>query len=156
MPTKVRLRTDLKDRRYTVRVDGAMQLWIEQQAAAGGSRGGQEFIRRVLEREKNGRNTAFDSLESKLAATLGRQAQALETVRNEGLANHATILALAQLILSTVPLPGKDNRLILEANFAKRYAQFLQSIGIGLRTTFAESLQQVIEESIEAAEDAKY
>jgi hypothetical protein len=156
MPTKARLRTDLKDRRYTVRVDGAMQLWIEQQAAAGGSRGGQEFIRRVLEREKNGRNTAFDSLESKLAATLGRQAQALETVRNEGLANHATILALAQLILSTVPLPGKDNRLILEANFAKRYAQFLQSIGIGLRTTFAESLQQVIEESIEAAEDAKY
>lgn len=156
MPTKARLRTDLKDRRYTVRVDGAMQLWIEQQAAAGGSRGGQEFIRRVLEREKNGRNTAFDSLESKLAATLGRQAQVLETVRNEGLANHATILALAQLILSTVPLPGKDNRLILEANFAKRYAQFLQSIGIGLRTTFAESLQQVIEESIEAAEDAKY
>ena len=156
MSTKVRLRTDLKDRRYTVRVDGAMQLWIEQQAVAGGSRGGQEFIRRVLEREKNGRNTAFDSLESKLAATLGRQAQALETVRNEGLANHATILALAQLILSTVPLPGKDNRLILEANFAKRYAQFLQSIGIGLRTTFAESLQQVIEESIEAAEDAKY
>lgn len=156
MPTKARLRTDLKDRRYTVRVDGAMQLWIEQQAAAGGSRGGQEFIRRVLERERNGRNTAFDSLESKLAATLGRQAQALETVRNEGLANHATILALAQLILSTVPLPGKDNRLILEANFAKRYAQFLQSIGIGLRTTFAESLQQVIEESIEAAEDAKY
>ncbi len=156
MPTKARLRTDLKDRRYTVRVDGAMQLWIEQQAAAGGSRGGQEFIRRVLEREKNGRNTAFDSLESKLAATLARQAQALETVRNEGLANHATILALAQLILSTVPLPGKDNRLILEANFAKRYAQFLQSIGIGLRTTFAESLQQVIEESIEAAEDAKY
>jgi hypothetical protein len=156
MPTKARLRTDLKDRRYTVRVDGAMQRWIEEQAAAGGSRGGQEFIRRVLEREKNGRNTAFDSLESKLAATLGRQAQALETVRNEGLANHATILALAQLILSTVPLPGKDNRLILEANFAKRYAQFLQSIGIGLRTTFAESLQQVIEESIEAAEDAKY
>jgi hypothetical protein len=156
MLTKARLRTDLKDRRYTVRVDGAMQLWIEQQASAGGSRGGQEFIRRVLEREKNGRNTAFDSLESKLAATLGRQAQALETVRNEGLANHATILALAQLILSTVPLPGKDNRLILEANFAKRYAQFLQSIGIGLRATFAESLQQLIEESIETAEDAKY
>jgi hypothetical protein len=82
MPTKARLRTDLKDRRYTVRVDGAMQRWIEEQAAAGGSRGGQEFIRRVLERERNGRNTAFDSLESKLAATLGRQAQALETVRN--------------------------------------------------------------------------
>jgi hypothetical protein len=155
MPSKARVRTDLKDRRYTVRVDEATQLWIEHQAAAGGSKGGQDFIRRVLKREKSGRNAAFDSLESKLAATLDRQAQALETVRNEGLANHATILALAQLILCTVPLPGKDNRLILEANFAKRYAEFLQSVGIGLRTTFAESLQQLIEESIEAAEDAE-
>jgi hypothetical protein len=156
MPIKARARTNLKDRRYTVRVDEAMQVWIEQQAAAGGLQGGQDFIRRVLERERNGRNGAFHSLESKLAATLDRHAQALETVRNEGLANHATILAIAQLILFTVPLPGKDNRLILEANFAKRYAEFLRCIGMGLKTTVADSLWQLIDESIEAAKDAEY
>jgi hypothetical protein len=45
MPSKKRVRIDLLQSRYTVRLDRATYEWIEDQAKSGHSMSGQDFIR---------------------------------------------------------------------------------------------------------------
>jgi Arc/MetJ-type ribon-helix-helix transcriptional regulator len=153
MTTKKRVRTDLLQRRYTVRLDQATADWVEEQAKSGGYKGGQDFIRELVKRERSGTNDAFLGLEERIAATLVAQTSQIEGMQATGYANFAAVMSLANLFLETLLPPTREARQVLDANHKARLDKFIKALGMDMKGKWANTLQDFAAEMEEEADD---
>lgn len=153
MTTKKRIRTDLLQHRYTVRLDQATFDWVAGKAKEGGFRSGQDFIRELVKRERAGNTDAFNGLEARIAATLVAQSAVIERIQRTGFANFAAVMNLANLFLQTLLPPTREARQVLDANYKKRFDKFIQELGMEMKGRWANALQDFETEMEEDADD---
>ncbi len=149
MATKKRIRTDLLQDRYTVRLDRATHLWVEEQAKRRHHKSGQDFIRDLVKRERSGKTSAFQGLEESIVATLTAQTAEIERAQVTSYAGFASVIGLANLFLQTLLPPTREAKQVLDANHQRRLNTFLKEVGIGMKGTWADALQDLAAESEE-------
>jgi len=132
-----------------VRLDRATHLWVEEQAKNGHYKSGQDFIRELVKRERSGRNSAFDSLEDSIVATLNAQTRELEQTQATSYASFAAVMGLANLFLQTLMPPTREAKQVIDANHKRRLEAFLKEVGIGMKGTWADALEDLAAESEE-------
>ncbi len=137
MPAKTRIRTDLLQSRYTVRLDQATFDWVSKQAKEGGYRSGQDYIRELVKRERSGTTDAFRGLEERIAATLVSQTTEIDRMQRTSFANFAAVMNLANLILQTLLPPTREAKQVLDGNYKQRLDKFLQEMGIEMKGRWA-------------------
>jgi Arc/MetJ-type ribon-helix-helix transcriptional regulator len=147
MASKKRIRTDLLQERYTVRLDRATHLWVEEQAKNGHYKSGQDFIRELVKKERSGKNSAFEGLEDSILATLNAQTRELEQTQATSYASFAAVMGLANLFLQTHMPPTREAKQVIDANHRRRLDAFLKEVGIGMKGPWADALQDLAAEN---------
>lgn len=143
MPIKPRKRTNLIDKRYNVRFDAGTAQFIEKAAQEEGLKNGYDYIRQLVQREQAGQHSGLESLEAKIAATLDRQSRRLAAIETLGSINAAATLTLAQQFFRTVPPPGREMQLVLDAALPDKNTQYLKQIGIGLKGKWLDAMKDL-------------
>ena len=113
-------------------MDRALAKEVEVASKRGGYQNVSAFIRTALKRELQGRESAIDETEGRIAASLDRVARELRSVRLRQQAEFAFLDAPVKTTLTHLTELPRDTYDQAVARGKVRYERFLKSVGMGM------------------------
>jgi hypothetical protein len=90
------------------------------------------FMRAAVEKELRGPDATLDESEQRITASLERYSKQVRRVGTGQQALFAYVVALAKVILSTLPDADEDTRQAAAARGKLRYSRFIKSVGANM------------------------
>ena len=90
------------------------------------------FMRAAVEKELRGPEATLDESEQRITASLERYSKQVRRVGTGQQALFAYVVALAKVILSTLPDADEDTRQAAAARGKLRYSRFIKSVGANM------------------------
>ena len=103
------------------------------------------FMRAAVEKELRGPDATLDESERRITASLERYSKQVRRVGTGQQALFAYVVALAKVILSTLPDADEDTRQAAAARGKLRYSRFIKSVGANMVGDAQAALSELVD-----------